>query len=239
MPPQQPSRPSFGLRQTGPVTKGLCIAILVVSLLGSITQRSLGWGVQDLVYSVTGMLSFELWRLLTYPFAVTTPFGLIIGIVILWFFGSFFESKWGGRDFLRFFARACIGAGIIAIPLSYLFDAILPFRDLGVAEGPGSAFDAMLIALALTAPDSNVLFGFVLPMRAKTMVYILLGFQIVVGIMTGAAALSITIGGMLMGYLLTTGNWRPLRLLNGIRLWQMRRRRKGLYIVPPKDKTLH
>lgn len=234
---------AVGYQDVGPVTKGFCLAISVVSLVGMYSQRTLGVGAVELRYDLARVLDFEIWRLITYPFAVSTAIGLIIGVVVLWFFGAWFERQWGSRDFLRFIAVSCLGAGLVAIPISPVLDIIMPFQELGTAEGPGPAFDAMLIALVLTMPDSNILAGFVLPMRARTLVIILVVFQLVVGIQTGTAALSMTLGGMLMGYLLITGNWRPLRVLNFIRLWQMRRRRRGLYIVPPKkpkeDKTLH
>ena len=99
----------------------------------------------------------------------------------------------------------------------------------------------MLVALALTNPQSNVMFGFVLPIKTKTVVYLILGLQLVFGIMTGAAELSTTVGGMLMGYILVTGLWRPHILFDRWRIWTLRKRRRGLHVVPPrqKDQTLH
>jgi hypothetical protein len=41
---------------------------------------------------------------------------------------------------------------------------------------------------------------------------------------------------MLMGYLLVTGQWRPSLLVDRMRLWRLRRRRDGLYVVKPRDK---
>jgi len=38
---------------------------------------------------------------------------------------------------------------------------------------------------------------------------------------------------------LVTGIWRPERLLAKWRVWRLRKRRKGLYVVPPRDQTLH
>ena len=51
--------------------------------------------------------------------------------------------------------------------------------------------------------------------------------------------LGVTLGGLAMGYLLVTGYWRPSRLRDLLKMWQLRKRRRGLYVVPPKDKTLH
>lgn len=210
--------------------------LVAVSLIGSITQRKIGWGVEDLIFRIDAVHSLELWRLLTYAFVKTTPFGLILSTIVLYLFGSLYETQWGTRDFLRFFFVSVAGAAALAVPLSFLVNLMMPFNDLGIAEGPDASVDAMLVAMALTAPDSNVLFGFVLPMRAKSLVLLLLGIDVASSILTGASTLSITLGGMLMGYFLVTGHWRPALVWQRWRLWRLRRRRDSLYVVPPRDK---
>jgi len=229
-----------GLPPTGVVTKRLCITLVAVSLIGSLSQRKLGFGVDDLLFTVESALDLELWRLLTYPFVERQPFGLVVSTLVLWLFGRIFEASWGSRDFLRFIVWSWVGAAAIAIPLSFIVSLVMPFNDHGFAEGPGPGFDALIMSMAVTVPNSTVLFGFVLPVRARTLMYLLLGFQLIVGIQTGAAGLSTTLGGIAMGYLLTTGNWRPTRMLTEIARFRARRRRRGIYIVPPgRDKTLH
>lgn len=210
-----------------------------MSLVGTLTESKLGFGLSTLNFQVGKVLSGELWRVVTYPFVESQPFNLILSLVFLWLLGSWFERRWGERDFLRFFLVSSIGAALIAVPLSLLLNLVLPFRDVGIAEGPDAALDAMLVALALTAPDSNVMLGFVLPMRARTIVFVLLGIQVIFGIQTGSAALSITLGGMAMGYLLVTGRWRPRRFVEWMQATSSRRRRRGLRVVPPRDRTLH
>ncbi|HET6344632.1 MAG TPA: rhomboid family intramembrane serine protease [Myxococcota bacterium] len=231
---------SFGGRGgAGVATRWLVGLLVAVSLVGAITQRKWGVGVEDLIFRADAVLQLELWRVVTYAFVKTTPFGLILSGVVLWLFGRWYESSWGARDYLKFFFASTIGAAILAIPISILANEVMPFRDLGMAEGPDAAVDAMMVALALNAPDSNVLFGFVLPMRAKTLVLLLLGMDLATSIMTGASTLSITLGGMLMGYLLVTGQWRPGLLLDRVRLWRLRRRRDGLYVVRPRSDKHH
>jgi membrane associated rhomboid family serine protease len=236
---QTPRLPTSGPASTAPVTFALVVAALVVSLFTSVTERKTGVGSGALNFQVARVLAGEVWRLATYPFVESNPINLMISLLVLWFFGGWFERRWGGRDFIRFFALSAVGAAVLAIPLSYAVNFLGLFQDVGIAQGPGAVLDAMLVAMALTMPDSNIMFGFVLPMRARTVVLVLLGIQLVFGIMTGAAALSITLGGMAMGYLLITGRWRPQRLWDALR--QLRPgRRRGLYVVPPRrDRTLH
>jgi membrane associated rhomboid family serine protease len=238
----QVTRSRFGLmpaRQI-PVTAVICAVLLVLSLAGMVGDRAFGYGISTLDYRLGAILQAELWRLLTHGFVDSSPISLLIDILVLWLFGGWFEVRYGRRDYARFFIASVIGAGVLAVPLTYLTNLVMPFVDPGYAQGPGAAVDAMIMSLAITLPDSNILLGFVIPMRARTAIYILLGITIVFGILAGAATLGITLGGLAMGYLLTTGNWRPSRILGFMKIWRLRRRRRGFYVVPPKDdETLH
>tara|TARA_B100000959_G_C14827623_1_gene560494 strand:+ start:284 stop:1012 length:729 start_codon:yes stop_codon:yes gene_type:complete len=231
------------LPPTGPITKRICITIIATSVLGSVLGRKTGLSLSLIDYRLQGILDLEIWRLVTYPFVESTPFGLMLGTLIFWLFGRWFESAHGSKDFLRFFFLSAIGAGIIAIPLSYILNFLMLFEDMGIAQGPDVVVDAMLVALAINAPNANVLLGFVIPIRARTIVYIAIAIELLGALMTGASTLSISLGGMAMGYLLTTGNWRPERLRNLLAhlLWKqkLKKRRKDFYVVPPDEKTFH
>ncbi len=220
------------------MTRILFVTLLVISLVGTLTEKRFGVGVSSLNFQVPKVLAGEVWRLFTYPFVESSPLNLIISLLILWLFGSWFESRWGQRDFLKFFVLSSVGAALLAIPIGMFLTGVIGLKEIGIGEGPGAARDAMLVAMAMTAPDSNILFGFVLPMRARTVVFVLLGIQVVFAIQGGASAFSMTLGGMGMGYLLVTGKWRPSRILQGARRMSMRRRH-GLHVVPPRDRTLH
>lgn len=239
-PPQNPFAGFFSQRPIGPVTKGLMAVTLIASVIFTFSARNGSFGAPDLVFHVDAVLGLEIWRLITYPFIISHPLSLLLSLFILYLFGSHFESIWGSEDFLRFFVFASIGAAALAVPLNLFLGTILPFGDTGVASGPSAVFDALLVAMALTNPNANVLFGFVLPIKARNIIYFILGFELLSGLMTGAAAVSITLGGMAMGYLLVTGNWRPDRILTRLKLWRLRHKRRGLYVVRPQnDQTLH
>lgn len=230
-------RSLFGLAplRTIPVTSTIMGMVLGVSLIGAVVERKLGVGLSTLNYQRHALFDLELWRLATYAFVESTFFGLIFALLILWIFGGWFERSFGRRDTIRFFSISVVGAAILAIPLGILFDIVMPFHDPGIAEGPDAALDAMLVAFALTYPNSNILFGFVLPMRTRTVIYLILGLELIRGIQTGAAGLSITVSGMVIGYLLVTGSWRPARLLMHWQALHRKRRRNDFYIVVPKD----
>lgn len=238
------SRPSFftgnGAPQPGLATRWLCGALVLVSVLSTMTQRKFGVGIDRLTFEAGAVLHGEVWRLLSYAFVKRHPVSLLLSAVVLWMFGRWYETQWGSRDYLRFFFLSTVGAAVAALPLSWLLNVAMPFDDLGFAEGPDAAVDAMMVALAINAPSSRVMFGLVLPMPAKSLVWLLLGIDLISGFMTGASTMSITLGGMLMGYLLVTGNWRPHVLLTRVRTARRRRKQmRGLYVVPPRDRNLH
>lgn len=225
--------------QAGPGTKGLVALLFAVSVTAAFLQRSTGLGAADLMFDRDRVLwAFEWWRLLTYAFCkVSSPLSLLFSAAALWLFGASFEARMGTRAYLRFFFVSCIGAALLAIPLGLLCDATRLFVDRGVFGGPDAAIDAMLVSLALAAPTSPVLFGFVLPMPAKTFVGVLLLLELLSGMMTGVASVGLTVGGMLMGYVLTTGTYDPRTWVDRVRLWHFnRRRRRALYVVPPKKR---
>lgn len=216
-------------------TKWLCGVLLGCTLAAWISGRRFGVGVDMLAYQAHGVLSGELWRLITYPFVENTTMGLLLSLLVLWMLGNVFERQWGARYFVQFFLWSAVGAGLFAIPIGYVVNLIMPFTDVGLAVGPDPCIDALLVSMAVAMPNANVLFGFVLPMRARTLIYVVLAIEVISGIQTGTSAVSMTLSGMLMGYLLGTGNWRPKRWWEHLSSWWRRRRNHGrLHVVPPR-----
>ena len=58
---------------------------------------------------------------------------------------------------------------------------------------------------SLSSPQClNILLGFVFPVQTRQVVYFVLGIELLFA-QTGMATISVTLGGIAMGYLLTTG----------------------------------
>lgn len=216
----------------GPINKAFCLLSILISVFGAALERKTGWGLSALVLKGNWLFDLEFWRPLTYIFVESSPFGLFLGIFIFWLFAKSYEARWGSRDFLKFIITCALGAALISVPLSYLVSFLLFVNDTGYAEGSGAIIDALLVHLALTLPESRILLGFILPIKAKHVIWIILGIELLFAIQTGASGISTSLGGMLMGYLLTTGKWRPS-------FWwgQMhhRRKRAKFYSIPGLD----
>lgn len=222
-----------GLPPTGQATKVLCLASLLVSVFGAVFQRKFGFGVNDLVFSVPAVLNGEFWRVGSYIFVERTPFGLFLGLLVFWLFARSFESKWGAQDFTRFVLVSGVGAALISIPLSFIVSSLFSISDAGYADGFGAVIDAFLVHMAITTPNSQILFGFMLPLNIRTAILIVLGIELLSALQTGSSGVSVTLGGMAMGYLLTTGMWKPSFLLS--RFKAKRSRKTKFYVVPQND----
>ena len=227
--------------QMGPATKAILLITSVLSIFALLTQARLGL-LNYVVFSVPDILSLQLWRIVTAPFFYDSGKALVFGLIWFFFMAVWFENTYGTKDFLRFFAWSLIGSGILAIPIHLLINLSGIVQDVTQGAGLEPAAEAILMAMALNNPNSNILLGFVLPMRVRTAIIGLLAIRLVIGVLDdGAAPLSLALAGIAMGYLLVTGKWRPNRWLGSSFGRRNRPRiRSGLYIVPPKhDDTLH
>ena len=135
-----------------------------------------------------------------------------------------------------------LGAAVLEVPLNLILNPVLEnillFKDQTLASGPNPVIDAFLVHLAIVAPRSNILLGFVFPVQTRQVVYFVLGIELLFGLMTGMATISVTLGGIAMGYLLTTGKWRPSSW-NIPKTKGTKRRGSHLRVVKDDKPTLH
>ncbi|MGE5552274.1 MAG: rhomboid family intramembrane serine protease [Bacteroidota bacterium] len=106
------------------------------------------------------------WGFLTYPLADLSPFAVVFGGFWLYVAGGALERRWGSRRY------ACILATII--PLSSL-PLLLGARLLGmpvVLAGLSLPLAGLTVAWCMMHRDATVLYGFVLPIPAKTLLWL-------------------------------------------------------------------
>src|SRR5262245_26731206 len=84
----------------------------------------------------------------------------------------------------------------------------------------------LLVAFGMTFPDRTILFNFIIPMKAKTFVILLVAMQVLFYSQYAASNVAVVahLGGMLFGYLYLKKAWRVKNLASDIR-WRLRRRR--------------
>jgi len=213
-------RMDFGVAgRITPGIKWLIIANVAVFIL-QVAMRLAKRGGIELVFGLVPTETFHdlwLWQLVTYMFLHTTDWlgHLLLNMLMLWMFGTEVERAWGTRRFLFYYFLCGIGAGLVTAVL-------LPNSTTIGASG---AIYGVMLAYGMLFPNRTVLFMFMFPMRAMSMVLLCIGIQVfsLLSLQDGVAYVA-HLGGLLFGYLYIKRAWR-LRELFGDLLWRLRRRR--------------
>jgi membrane associated rhomboid family serine protease len=210
----------FGLSfMLTPMVKRLLIANVVVFIL----TMAVGQGFMFEWFAFQpGELILRPWGPLTYMFLHVDIWHLLVNMLVVFFFGPPLEGRWGGREFLRFYAVCGLGG----VALSFLFQP-----DWIV--GASAATYGLMLAFAMNWPTVPIYVWGIFPVQARYLV----GFLFLVTLWSagpGAEGSSVAhlahLGGILSGFLYLKADWRP-----GERLKQMQRsatRRRRLAIVP-------
>jgi rhomboid family protein len=222
-----------GGRALSAAVRALLIANVAVFLVQSILRV---WGpraplsefqfieVFGLVPALT-LLHGRIWQPLTYLFLHGSLFHLLLNMLMLWMFGVPLERAWGTRRFLRYYF-VC-GAGAAALTCVVAFSS----RTIGAS---GALF-GLLLAYGMTWPEQVLLIWGIVPMRAKTLVWLAAAVELY-SLIFGGGEMNIAygahLGGMLVGYLMLGRAWRVGETLRSLR-WRFRRRR--FRVMRPRD----
>jgi membrane associated rhomboid family serine protease len=152
---------------------------------------------------------FYAWQLMTYMFMHADFFHLLFNMLILWFFASRLEDRWGTKRFLRFYFTVGIGAGIIHIIAAYLTG-----HQGNTMLGASGALYGIMLAYALNWPNDVVLLYFIIPIKIKWLMLIA-GILTFLGSLQSAMSFSsdnishVThLGGLLVAFIyLRGGRW--------------------------------
>jgi membrane associated rhomboid family serine protease len=160
----------FGYSLT-PWVKRLLIAnfvvFLAISVLGLLPFR---WAADTLGFSTPDIFRHP-WSPVTYMF-VHANFGhIFFNMLILFFFGPPLERVWGGREFLKFYLVCGVGAALTSVLL---------YRWIGpvLVIGASGALMGVMLAFAMKWPDARVLLWFVIPIKVKYLVGVMIVFDL-------------------------------------------------------------
>ncbi len=137
--------------------------------------------------SLWGLLQGWLWQPFTYFFLQAAGVGISLSLLIslffhmllLWFSGSEIASRFGSRSFLLFYLGGGIVSGILAAT------ALFVFSSQSVVLGSGPPIYALLMAWVMLYPDLELVFFFVVRVKAKWLVALLLGISLLVSLSYG------------------------------------------------------
>ncbi len=139
----------------------------------------------------------EPWTFLSYMFVHAGLLHLLGNMFMLFVFGTAVENRMGSRAFILYYLLCGVGAAVFSLALSAIMQ-VSPF------VGASGAVLGVALAFAVYWPDAElVVFPLPLPIRARTLVALLVGLDVFFYFLTpgdGIAHLA-HVGGVLVGYL--------------------------------------
>ena len=205
-------RPSMfgGFQFFPPVIKGLLItntAIFVLMWFFSAFHFN-GVSLHMVLTTIFGLMplgtwdapfsnGFFPWQLITYQFVHADFWHLFFNMVFgLWMFGMEVEHVWGAKKFLIYYLSCGVVAGLSQLILSPIFEPAL-----GPTIGASGAIYGVLIAFATMFPDRYIFLYFLIPVKVKYFVIILIVFGVMSVGGQGNIANLAHLGGAVAGYL--------------------------------------
>ncbi|HAT18165.1 MAG TPA: hypothetical protein DCS76_10250 [Gemmatimonadetes bacterium] len=193
----------FGYQLT-PWVKRLLIANTIVFALTSVIG---GGFVLDWFSFQPTKIFIRPWTPLTYMFLHGDFWHLLMNMLGLFFFGTHLESKWGSREFIRYY----LVCGLGGVALSFLF---LTNPTIGAS----AAVYGVLLAFAMTWPNAPIYVWGIFPVQAKWLVgfFVVVSFINAFGAVGGGVNHFAHLGGFAAGFLYLKTDWRASQAIQGI-----------------------
>ncbi len=157
-----------------PITQALMIintvAFFLDYLSGGLLSRYLAlWPLES-----GGFLPFQV---VSYAFMHGSFGHLFFNMIGLWTFGSELERLWGPQRFMRFFAASVLSAAAVQLLVTWLMHSTVP------TVGASGGLFGLLLAFGMLFPHRTVMLLIPpIPLKAKTLVLIFGGLELVLGV---------------------------------------------------------
>ena len=165
------------------------------------------------------------WQLVTYMFLHGGITHVLFNMLTLWMFGLQLERDWGTRRFLKYYFYCGIAAGICVLVINIL----LGYWGT-ITLGASGAIFGVLVAFGVMYPNQTVLMYFLFPIKAKYLVMIFVGIELLLtfGPNTGVSTIA-HLGGAAFGFVYLKGRLPrvPMPDVGGAyRQWKLQRAKK-------------
>jgi membrane associated rhomboid family serine protease len=178
---------------------------------------------------------FFVWQVATYLFLHGGVWHLIFNMLTLWMFGTPLERDWGTRRFIKYYFICGVGAGLCDLALNILLG-----QWNSTTIGASGAIYGLLVAFGVLYPNQTVLMSFLFPIKAKYMVMIYAGVELLmsVGVNSGVSNIA-HLGGMAVGYLYLKSKMPGLKVKlpdwrGAYRQWRLQRAKKKFQVYMRK-----
>jgi len=248
------NRPSFGRGNPGgflyntPVIRTLLYANVGVFLFEMFFGKLRLSGVPIDAYIVKylylwpiGSGNFYPWQLFSYMFLHDTGgiMHIAINMLVLWMFGSQFETLWGPKKFLTYYFLCGLGGAVAHLIISPILGG-----GMGPLIGASGAIFGLMIAYGLLFPDTLIYVMFIIPMKAKYAIGVFVALEFMsVGSADNVGHLA-HLGGAVVGliYLLATeggfklfSGYRGMRRSESSNSWSSRPAGGNIFRRKPSD----
>jgi membrane associated rhomboid family serine protease len=203
---RQPTRgPMFSSMRFWSVNSWLIAINVAVFVLDQITGGQLtllGY------FSVTkAIFGFEIWRFITLQFLHVGVQHILFNMIALFFFGPLVEQVLGARRYLAFYLLSGVASGAFYV-LLWATNILVYDPHTPLMGASGSIF-GVLIAAAMIAPNVTVMLDFFIPMKLRTLAWVLLGIAVFTVVRNGpnAGGEAAHIGGAIAGYCMIQFPW--------------------------------
>jgi membrane associated rhomboid family serine protease len=150
----------------------------------------------------TAVFGLQVWRFITLQFLHANLQHIAFNMIALFFFGPIVEQVLGARRYLAFYLLSGVSSGVIYV-LLWMLHLLDTSAGTPLVGASGSIF-GVLIAAAMIAPDVTVMIDFFIPMKLRTMAWLLIAVAVFTILTNGynAGGQAAHIGGAAGGYIL-------------------------------------
>jgi membrane associated rhomboid family serine protease len=175
--------------------------------------------ITDLELAPHAVFSGQVWRLLSYTLLHQGVGHLVSNLLLFYFFGADIERQLGPRKLLIICAAGAIGGGVMVC-----LGAATGIASGAPVIGASGAGLALLTAWCLLHARRVInLFG-ILPLNGQQLLFLAAGLEVLMAVTPGPASSAAHLGGMISGWLVISGIWRPRRIRQRLRLLALRRK---------------
>ena len=223
-----------------PMVKRLLIATGIVYLLQFIAVFS---GIESSVigfFALTPALvtgSGYIWQIFTYMFLHSTsdPSHFLFNMLGLWMFGTQLERYWGSGKFLFIYILCGLFGGACVTATGLIFKSAWAVPTIGQS----GAIYGLIAAYGTIFAEQYVYFYAIIPIKARILTWILIGVAVLYALAGSSYSFPAHMGGLFMGWLLSSGNWKPEKLWIQFRLWKLKKGRRNIRVVDGKKEYIN
>lgn len=125
---------------------------------------------------------YYIWQIFTYMFLHGGFFHIFLNMYALMLFGMPVEQLWGSKKFLFYYIFTGTGAGLSILVINWFLGGLSPYIPTIGASG---AVFGLLLAFGLLFPDVELLVFFFIPMKAKYLVVLYGGLEVMALVTSG------------------------------------------------------